>query len=129
MEDPQEVSASSWNEQVSQSVMLTVVYFWHDQCAWCLRLTPVFNEIAREYSGKIKFVKINVLKDPSNKEIAGNFGIMSTPTLMFMCKGRPLGQIVGLQPKDALEKAMNDMLLRHRQCLGQSTELRPSYIV
>lgn len=129
MEGVSEVSAGNWQQEVSQSTMLTVVYFWHNQCPWCLRLSPIFNEITEEYSGKIKFAKLNVLENPANQEIASNFGIMSTPTLLFLCSGRPVGQVVGLMSKEDLEKAMDDMLLRHRQCLSQSTELRPAYIV
>jgi thioredoxin 1 len=129
MEGVSEVSAGNWQQEVSQSTMLTVVYFWHNQCPWCLRLSPIFNEITEEYSGRIKFAKLNVLENPTNQEIASNFGIMSTPTLLFLCSGRPVGQVVGLMSKEDLEKAMDDMLLRHRQCLSQSTELRPAYIV
>jgi len=129
MENVTEVDASNWNEEVTQSAMLTVVYFWHNQCPWCFRLDPIFNEATEEYRGKIKFVKLNILEDPTNQEIATNFGVMSTPTLMFLCGGRPVGQIVGLLSKVDLEKALDDMLIRHRQCLSQSTELRPAYVV
>jgi thioredoxin 1 len=79
--------------------------------SWCLRLNPIFNEITEEYRGKIKFVKLNVLENPANQEIASNFGVMSTPTLLFLCSGRPVGQIVGLMSKEDLERAMDDMLL------------------
>jgi len=129
MEGISEVNANNWQQEVSQSAMLTVVYFWHNQCPWCSRLSPIFNEITEEYRGKIKFAKLNVLENPANREIASNFGVMSTPTLLFLCGGRPVGQIVGLMSKEDLEKAMDDMLSRHRQCLSQSTELKPAYIV
>jgi thioredoxin 1 len=129
MEDVREVDASNWTTEVTQSDMLTAVYFWHNQCPWCFRLNPIFDEVTEEYRGKMKFVKLNVLGDPANQEIATNFGVMSTPTLMFMCNGRPVGQIVGLLSREDLEKALDDMLSRHRQCLTQSTELRPAYIV
>ena len=129
MEDVREVDASNWTTEVTQSNMLTVVYFWHNQCPWCFRLNPIFDEVTEEYRGKIKFVKLNVLGDPANQEIATNFGVMSTPTLVFMCSGRPVGQIVGLLSREDLEKALDDIFSRHRQCLTQSTELRPAYIV
>lgn len=129
MEDVREVDASNWTTEVTQSDTLTVVYFWHNQCPWCFRLNPILDEVTEEYRGKIKFVKLNVLGDPANQEIATNFGVMSTPTLMFMCSGRPVGQIVGLLSREDLEKALDDMFARHRQCLTQSTELRPAYIV
>jgi thioredoxin 1 len=129
MEDVREADASNWAKEVTQSTILTVVYFWHNQCPWCFRLNPILNEVTEEYRGKMKFVKLYVLEDPANQEIATNFGVMSTPTLMFMCNGRPVGQIVGLLSKEDLEKAFDDMLSKHRQCLTQSTELRPAYIV
>jgi len=53
---------------------------------------------------------------------------MSTPTLMFFCSGRPIGQTVGLMSKEDLKKALDDMLGRYRTCLRQSSDLR-SYIV
>jgi len=129
VENVSDVNTGNWQQEVAQSTMLTVVYFWHNQCPCCLRLNPIFNEKAEEYGGKMKFAKLNVLESPTNQEIASNFGVMSTPTLLFLCSGRPVGQIVGLMSKEDLEKAMDDMLLRHRQCLSQSTELRPAYVV
>ncbi len=96
---------------------------------WCLRFTPIVNEVAEEYRGKVKFVKLNMLEDPSNGEIAGNYGVMSTPTLMFFCSGRPTGQTIGMMSKEDLEKALNDMLGRYRTCLVQSTQFKPSYVV
>lgn len=75
------------------------------------------------------FVKLNMLEDTSSQEIASNYGIMSTPTLMFFCSRRPVGQLVGYMSKEDLENALNSMLTRYRQCLAQSTEVRPAYVV
>jgi thioredoxin 1 len=129
VENVSNVNASNWAEEVSKPTVLTVVYFWHHQCPWCLRLNPIFSEIAEEFRGKIKFFKLNVLESPANQEIASNFGIMSTPTLLFLCKGRPVGQIVGSASKEDLERGLKDILGRYQQCFTQSTQLRPSYIV
>jgi len=76
-----ELNVSNWEKEVSQSDMLTVVYFWHERCPWCMGLNPIFDEIAREYAGKIRFAKLNILESAANQEIATNLGIMSTPTL------------------------------------------------
>jgi thioredoxin-like negative regulator of GroEL len=83
----------------------------------------------RGVSWQSKFVKLDILADATNQEIAGNYGVMSTPTLMFFCSGRPAGQTVGMMSKEDLEKALDDMLGRYRTCLAQSTQLRPSYVV
>jgi thioredoxin 1 len=128
MESYVEADISNWTEEVSKSTILTVVYFWHEQCAYCMRLNPIFNEIAREYMGRVKFVKLNVLGNSANREIAVNHGVMGTPTMMFFCNGRPVGQTVGLMSKQELESLMNDMLRRYERCFMQSTDLR-GYIV
>jgi thioredoxin 1 len=129
VENVSDVNASDWAEEVSKPTVLTVIYFWHIQCPWCLRLNPIFGEITKEFRGKIRFLRLNVLENPANQELASNFGLMSTPTLLFLCKGRPVGQIVGFASKEDLERGLNDILGRYRQCLSQSTELRPAYIV
>ena len=124
-----DVDASNWEPEIARSTVLTIVYFWHEQCPWCFRFSPILEEVAEEYKEKIKFAKLNVLASPSNQEIANNFGVMSTPTLLFLCRGRPVGQAVGLMSKEDLERGLNDMLARYRGCLSKSTELRPAYIV
>jgi len=128
VEDAKEANAFTWTEEVAKSTKLAVVYFWHEQCPWCLRLNPIFSEVVEEYKGRIKFVKLSVLEDPNRRQIANNYGVMST-TLLFLCQGKPVGQIVGLVSKEDLERGLDDILGRYQQCLGQSTELRPAYVV
>jgi thioredoxin 1 len=123
-----ELSQSNWEEEVSRSNILTLVYFWHQQCPWCRQLTPILERIAEEYLGKIKFTSLNILETPSNQEIALNLGVMSTPTLIFFCSGRSLMQIVGYLTEEDLRKVLDDMLRRYQTCILQSTDLR-GYIV
>lgn len=124
MESVLEADASNWEQEVLQSDMLTIVDFWHHRCPWCIKLNPIFNEVAEEYKDKIKFVKLNVLENPNNQQVAIQHGIMSTPTLMFFCEGRPVGQALGFMPKKHLKKLIDDMLEKHRECINQSTELK-----
>jgi len=119
-----EVNTSNWDKEILRSDILTVVDFWHNRCPWCLRLNPIFNEVAEEYKGKIKFVKLNILETSANREIAIRHGIMSTPTLVFFCEGRPVGQALGFLPKEHLKKLLDDMLGKHRECVKQSTQLK-----
>ena len=119
-----EVNAGNWDREVLDSEILTVVDFWHKFCPWCIRLDPIFSEVAEEYRGKVKFVKLNVLENPQNREIAIRYGIMSTPTLVFFCKGRPVGQYVGFRSKESLEKIVNELMEKHTECIKQSTELK-----
>jgi thioredoxin 1 len=111
-----------------KSIVPTVVYFWHSQCPWCLRFTPIFDEAAQEYAGRMKFVKLNMLENPRNQGIASNYGVMSTPTLVFFCNGRPIGQAVGFMSEEDLRRTLGSVLGRYKSCLTQSSDLR-SYIV
>jgi len=119
-----DVNANNWEQEVLQSDVLTVVDFWHDRCPWCLMLDPIFNAVAEEYKGKVKFAKLNVLENPDNREIAISYGVMGTPTLLFFCAGRPVGGVVGSMSRERLKKILDDMLERHRECVRQSTELK-----
>ena len=107
-----EIDAENWEKQILESDMLTVVDFWHEKCPWCLKLNPILDEVAREYRGKIKFVKVNVLKNQENRRLALEYGVMSTPTLMLFHKGKPIGQVIGFISKEKLRKVLNDMLKR-----------------
>jgi len=119
-----DVNAPDWEQEVLKSDILTVVDFWHNRCPYCLMLDPIFNEIAEEYKDKIKFVKLNILEDPANREITLRYGIMGTPTLVFFCEGRTVGQVVGFMSKEQLKTAVDDVLEKHKECLRQSTELK-----
>lgn len=124
-----DVNVTNWDKEVAKSTVLTAVYFWHNQCPWCVRFTPIVDTVSEEYRGRVKFVKLNILADSTSQEIAGNYGVMSTPTLMFFCSGRPAGETVGMMSMEDLEKALNDILGRYRTCLAQSTQLKPFYVV
>ena len=123
-----DADTTNWANEVLKFNMLTLVYFWHDTCPWCIKLNPIFNEITEEYRGKMNFVKLNVLSKPENRELASNLGVMGTPTLSFFCQGRSLGQTVSYMPKEDLKKALDDMLGRYNRCIMQSSDIR-NYVV
>ncbi|MEM1586152.1 MAG: thioredoxin domain-containing protein [Candidatus Bathyarchaeia archaeon] len=118
-----DVDVESWVREVLQSNILTVVDFWHERCPWCIMLNPIFEEVAREYKDRVKFVRFNVLKSPRNRDIAIKNGVMGTPTIAFYCGGRHLGSLVGFVPKDHLKHAIEDFMFRYRECVGRSTKL------
>jgi thioredoxin-like negative regulator of GroEL len=118
-----DVDAEDWEEKVLGSDVLTVVDFWHERCPWCIMLNPIFEEVAEEYGGRVKFVRFNVLRSVRNRDIALRNGVMATPTIAFYCSGRYLGSIVGFIPKDHLRHAIEDMMIRYRECVKQSTKL------
>lgn len=119
-----EVHADDWKQEVLESKVLTVVDFWHESCPWCIRLNPVFDDVAKDYEGKVKFAKLNVLETADNRKIALEHGIMSTPTLMFFCEGRSVRQHLGFMSKDDLKKKIEETIKEHKDCIEQSTPLK-----
>ena len=118
-----DVDAESWEREVLKSDALAVVDFWHERCPWCIMLNPVFKEVAEEYGGRVKLVRSNVLKSPKNRHVALSNGVMSTPTVAFCCGGRCLGSMVGFVPREGLRHVIEDMMMRYKECIGQSTKL------
>ncbi|MCW4020016.1 MAG: thioredoxin family protein, partial [Candidatus Bathyarchaeota archaeon] len=121
-----DVNADDWEKEILKSEALVVVDFWHERCPWCKRLEPVYNEVAKEYEGKVKFAKLNVFSGHENQHVSMKYGVMSTPTLVFFCDGRPVEGVVGFQSKERLRQLVDDMIKRHPECINQSTELKTS---
>ena len=119
-----DVNADDWETEILKSDTLVVVDFWHDQCPWCKRLEPIYSEVSEEYKDKVKFAKINVLKSHENQNVAVQYGIMGTPTLVFFCDGRPVETVTGFQPKERLKQLVDDVIDKHRECVEKSTELK-----
>jgi thioredoxin 1 len=117
------VSADSWKKEVLESEIPVIVDFWHERCSWCLELNPVIEEVSTEYTEQVKFVKLNVLENNENRQIAIQYGVMSTPTMKFFCKGRTVGEIVGYRKKDQLKEEVGKILHEHKECLEKSTAL------
>lgn len=119
-----DVNADGWEKIVLKSEILVVVDFWHEQCLWCKKLDPIYGLIADRYKNKVKFVKLNVLENPEHRQIAIKYGIMSTPTLVFFCRGKPIGRFTGFKPKDELEKLVKEFVDKNLECIETSSELK-----
>src|SRR5699024_11755799 len=83
---------------------LVHVDFWALWCGPCKMIAPVLEELDGEMSDTVKIVKLNV---DDNQETAGNYGVMSIQTLLLMKDGNVVDQVVGFQPKEALEEIIN----------------------
>ena len=83
-----------------QNHPLVVVDCWAPWCGPCRFLSPIIEEIARDYAGKIFFGKLNVDENP---KVAMQYGIMSIPTLLIFKNGRLVDQIIGAMPRRMLE--------------------------
>lgn len=94
-----EVNEQSFEQEVIQAKGAVLVDFWAPWCGPCRMVGPVVDELAKEYAGKLKVVKVNTDEAPN---IAGQYNIMSIPTLMIFKDGQRVDQIIGAQPKQAI---------------------------
>ena len=91
-------------EQTMKSYPLVVVDCWAAWCAPCRAIAPIVDQLAKDYTGKVVFGKLNVDENP---ETAQRFGIMAIPTLLVMKDSKEVDRIVGVLPKSELEEKIN----------------------
>ena len=107
MSKPQNVSDNEWDVEVLSSDTPVLVDFWAPWCGPCRMVAPVVDELAEEYDGKVKFVKLNT---DDNIETASKYGIRSIPTIMVFKGGEAVEHVVGFRPKSELKKSLEKAL-------------------
>lgn len=98
---------NNFNEEVLKSDMLVVVDFWAQWCAPCRIVSPVIEELAHEYEGKVKVGKLNV---DENQQSAEKFGVMSIPTILIFKNGQPVKTMIGAQGRENYKQAIDEVL-------------------
>ena len=101
------VDESSWDAQVMKSPGLVMVDFWAVWCGPCQMVAPIIDELAVEYNGKVKVMKLNTDENP---EIAGQYQVMSIPTILIFKNGQPVERLVGAMPKRRFKEVLDSLL-------------------
>ncbi len=99
--------AKSWEVDVINSDIPVFVDFWAEWCGPCRMVGPVVEELATDYDGKVKFVKVNV--DEAN-ELASKYNVFSIPTLILLNKGEIISQQVGAASKESYKNMIDRAL-------------------
>lgn len=102
-----EVTDATFEQEVKKSTLPVLVDFWAPWCGPCRQISPLIDEIAKEFEGKIKVVKLNT---DDNIRTAQEFSISGIPSLIIFKNGNAVEKLVGLLPKSTLVSAINKYL-------------------
>ncbi len=98
------VEKVNFENEVLKSDKPVLVDFWAAWCGPCKMVSPIIDQLAEQYAGKVKVVKLNVDENP---EIAGQYNIMSIPSVYLFNNGKHVDGIVGARPKQSFEEIIN----------------------
>ena len=99
MSDIPKVDETVFEAEVLKSTLPVIVDFTAVWCGPCKMLEPVVVQLAQEWNGKVKFVKLDI---DDNSELVVKYGVMGVPTLILFVDGRPVQRLSGYQPKDRI---------------------------
>ena len=102
-----QVDGTAFETEVVQSPTPVLVDFWAPWCGPCKLIGPIVEELAGQYAGKVKVVKVNV---DNNQDLAARFGIRGIPTVMIFKGGEVASSFVGLRSKEDLAQALDAVL-------------------
>lgn len=104
---PVEVTDATFQDVVLKSPIPTFVDFWAPWCGPCKMVAPVVEELATEYVGKVRFVKLNT---DDNINTAMGYGIRGIPTMIVFRDGKEVERFVGYRPKPDLKQKLDALL-------------------
>jgi len=102
-----EVDSKNFEKEVKKSNIPVIIDFFADWCGPCQMMKPVFDDISKDYAGKLKFVKLDTEKSP---ELAQEFSIMGIPCLVIAKEGKEVDRITGFMQKDMLKEKIDEIL-------------------
>lgn len=105
---PTAVTNDTFEAEVLKSPVPVLVDFFAPWCGPCKIMHPVMEDLAKDYEGKAKVVKVNVDEE---SQIAGMFNIMSIPTFIIFKDGKPVKGFMGAQPKESVKQLLDAVIL------------------
>lgn len=102
-----QVTDASFEQDVLQSPEPVLVDFWAPWCGPCRMLSPLIEELSKEYNGKVRVAKINTDEHPN---AASRYKISAIPTLLFFKQGKVVEQMVGVHSKAEIKKTLDSLV-------------------
>lgn len=101
------VTKENFDSDIMKSDIPVIIDFWAEWCAPCKMMGPVFEELSREYEGKLKFAKFDT---DGNHELIGQFSIQGIPALIVLKNSKEIDRIVGFAPKQILKDKIDKIM-------------------
>jgi len=101
------INADNFEIEVMNSEIPVIIDFWAAWCAPCQMMGPAFEELSKDYTGKLNFAKISTEESPA---LANQFNITGIPCLVITKQGKEVDRIVGFAPKEVLKEKIDVIL-------------------
>jgi thioredoxin 1 len=102
-----EVTDQNFEAEILNSDVPVLIDFWAEWCAPCKQIAPVIGELAEQYAGQVKVVKMDIDANPATP---GKYGIRAIPTILAIKDGEVVEQLQGARPKADFENAIKNLL-------------------